>query len=144
MTDARDEPPDDGGRRAPRPPRFLGGDRIELGALAGELGLSRATLHRWFGHRDRLLGEVLWSLASDTLTGAEARAGGAGRDRLLATLGGFLGDMVGHPAFRRYLDTEPEAARRVLMTPRGDVERASSTPWRRSCAPSPPSSTGSA
>ena len=103
--------------------RFLAGDRIELGALAADLGLSRATLHRWFGHRDRLLGDVLWSLAADTLAGAEARAGGSGRGRLLATLGLFLGDMVGHPAFRRYLDTEPEAAARVLMTPRGDVER---------------------
>ena len=102
---------------------FLAAERVELGGLAGELGVSRATVHRWFGHRDRLLGDVLWSLASDTLEGAGDRAGGSGRDRLLATLGGFLGDMVVHPAFRRFLDTEPEAAARVLMTPRGDVER---------------------
>jgi len=103
--------------------RFLAGERVELGLLADELSVNRATLHRWFGTRDRLLGDVLWSLAEATLAGARARAGGTGRDRLLATLAGFLGDMVVHPAFRRFLDTEPEAAARVLMTPRGDVER---------------------
>lgn len=102
---------------------FLAGGRVEIGAIADELSINRATLHRWFGTRDRLLGEVLWSLASDTLDGARERARGTGRARLLNTLSLFLGDMVVFPAFRRFLDHEPEAAARVLMTTSGDVER---------------------
>src|SRR5436190_19232693 len=38
---------------------YLDCRRLDMRALAGELGISRATLYRHAGGRDRLLGEVL-------------------------------------------------------------------------------------
>ena len=40
--------------------RFLAAERIDMGAIAQELGVNRVTLYRWVGSRDRLLVEVLW------------------------------------------------------------------------------------
>src|SRR5256885_1556822 len=39
--------------------RYLRGQRVDVQAIAGELGLGRTTIYRWFGSRDELLGEVL-------------------------------------------------------------------------------------
>src|ERR671935_1966760 len=39
---------------------YLDCRRLDMRALAGELGISRATLYRHAGGRDRLLGEVIW------------------------------------------------------------------------------------
>jgi AcrR family transcriptional regulator len=39
--------------------RYLRGARVDVTALAAELGLGRATIHRWFASRDDLIGEVL-------------------------------------------------------------------------------------
>ena len=41
---------------------FNAGRRVEIQALATELGVSRITLHRWVGTREELLTEVMWSL----------------------------------------------------------------------------------
>src|SRR5690242_2266002 len=41
--------------------RWLAGERLDMGALAKELGVSRATLYSWVGSRERLIGEVIWS-----------------------------------------------------------------------------------
>ena len=39
--------------------RFLAAERVDMQAIARELGLARATMHRWFGTRELLLGETL-------------------------------------------------------------------------------------
>jgi hypothetical protein len=49
---------------------YLQSQRVDMGALAKQLGISRATLHRWTGHRDQLLAHALWSLSDDTSRGA--------------------------------------------------------------------------
>src|ERR1700686_4306515 len=36
---------------------FLKRQRVELSLLAGEIGVSRGTVHRWAGSREQLLGE---------------------------------------------------------------------------------------
>jgi AcrR family transcriptional regulator len=47
--------------------RFLQAERIDMSALADELGVNRVTLYRWVGSRDQLLVEIIWSLGSKTL-----------------------------------------------------------------------------
>ena len=60
--------------------RYLRGRRVDVQAIAAELGLGRTTMYRWFGSREDLIGEVLVR-AADPLLDA-ARAGpGAGRPR---------------------------------------------------------------
>src|SRR5256885_5979430 len=53
--------------------RYLRGRRIDVQAIAAELGLGRVTIYRWFGSREELVGEVLVQAAEPLL--AEARAG---------------------------------------------------------------------
>src|ERR1700722_20138100 len=68
---------------------FQAGRRIEMQELAAELGVNRATLFRWVGSRDDLLGEILWSLAEPTLTAALETAGGSGAQRITGAIGRF-------------------------------------------------------
>jgi hypothetical protein len=102
--------------------RFLAGERIEMQALAEEIGTSRVTLHRWVGSRDLLLGEILWSLAEPTLRAARSatrRRGGAG---IAETFGRFLEAVDRAPFMRRFLEREPEIALRVLTTKRSALQ----------------------
>ena len=39
--------------------QYLAGQRLDLTELAKSLGMSRATIYRWFGSRESLLGEVV-------------------------------------------------------------------------------------
>lgn len=40
---------------------WLEGRRLNLSLLAEELGVGRATLMRWVGNKDLLMGEIIWS-----------------------------------------------------------------------------------
>src|SRR3954465_14750206 len=67
--------------------KFLAAERIDMSALADELGVNRVTLYRWVGSREQLLVEGVWSLGERTLEkidpggppGGEARPGRARR-----------------------------------------------------------------
>src|SRR4051812_32967944 len=94
--------------------RFLACERIDMSALAAELGVSRVTLYRWVGSRDRLLVEVIWSLARRTLDNIEAEAGDAGPERIVRVVTRFLEDVIANPGMRRWLAEEGESAMRLL------------------------------
>lgn len=105
--------------------RFLRGERLDMRALALELGVSRATLYRWCGDRDRLLGEVVWSFAG--AMHADARAGAAhlsGVERMLAILETFLRGTAASMPLRRFIETDAEAALRILTSRHGVVQPA--------------------
>jgi AcrR family transcriptional regulator len=101
--------------------RFLAGQRIEVGEIAREIGVNRATVYRWFGGRDQLLGELFWSLTVDTFGWAERQAGGRGLDRIVDVLRLHITAVAENEAYRSFLRAEPEAAARVLFTERGNV-----------------------
>lgn len=103
--------------------RFLAGERIDMGRLAGELGVDRTSLFRWVGNRDALLAEVLWSLAVPTLDHVDATATGAGADRVLEVLSRFVTALIENVAFRGFLDREPARALRLLTTRASPVHR---------------------
>ena len=44
---------------------YMRGERIDMQALAQQLGVSRGTLYRWTGSRERLLVDVVWSYAEE-------------------------------------------------------------------------------
>ena len=52
--------------------------RLNLGAMAEELGVSRATLFRWIGNKDLLMGEILWSLYKPSVMKARDECPGQG------------------------------------------------------------------
>jgi AcrR family transcriptional regulator len=94
--------------------RFLACERIDMSALAAELGVSRVTLYRWVGSRDRLLVEVIWSLARRTLDTIEAEADDAGPERVVRVVTRFLEDVIANAGMRRWLAEEGESAMRLL------------------------------
>jgi AcrR family transcriptional regulator len=64
-------------------------------ALAEELGISRATLYRWTGDRDRLLADILIAELHSLIRAAITRATGKGADRLESAIGWFLDTLAG-------------------------------------------------
>jgi len=102
---------------------YLGRRRLDMQALAAEVGISRATLYRRVGDRDRLLGAVLWYEIRHSVKRAfdfaERRRGAR---RVIAILDRFMRDVHGQPALHHLLDAEPEASLRILTTRKGPVQ----------------------
>jgi AcrR family transcriptional regulator len=96
--------------------RFLGGERVDMNDLAQELGIGRATLYRWVGSRDQLLGEVLWSLAELGLAQSRTEATGRGATWVLDVYRRFGDLIVGLEPLRHFVKSEPECALRVMTS----------------------------
>jgi AcrR family transcriptional regulator len=103
---------------------FRGRRRLDMRALAGELGISRATLYRRVGGRDHLLGEVIWYLTRRSLARAyEGTDQLTGDQRIVTVVERFMRDVHSQPALARLLDAEPEAALRILTSKHGPIQR---------------------
>lgn len=106
--------------------RFLKGQRVDMGELAGALGISRATLYRWVGDREQLLGEILWSFAEAGLKAARAHANRTARDKGVDWIVRYNAHFVRTTAqfgpIRRFIEAEPDVALRVMTTNRGVTE----------------------
>jgi AcrR family transcriptional regulator len=101
--------------------RYLRGRRIDVQAIAGELGLGRATIYRWFGTREELIGEVLVRAAKPLLEDARAQARGRGARALLDTFDRFNRSLADAPALRRFVEAEREPALRIITSGAGVV-----------------------
>jgi AcrR family transcriptional regulator len=101
--------------------RYLRGRRVDVQAIAAELGLGRATLYRWFGSREGLIGEVLVRAAEPLLAEARAAARGSGAAALLDTFDRFNRSLAAAPALRWYVEAERGAALRILTSGAGPV-----------------------
>jgi AcrR family transcriptional regulator len=95
---------------------FLAGRRVDMGELAQALSISRATLHRRVGSRDRLLGEVLWSLSSASIARLWPSSVGRGAAGIADFVSGYVRLANDSPPFRDFLRREPERALRLLTT----------------------------
>jgi AcrR family transcriptional regulator len=103
---------------------FLRGDRLDMQELATELGVSRATLYRWTGSRELLLGEVLWSLAEVGIREArEIAREASGAERIARFSQHMLKLTAANHGVRRLLDNEPEAGLRILSSKDGVQQR---------------------
>jgi AcrR family transcriptional regulator len=103
--------------------RFLRGERVDMNELAQEVGISRATLYRWVGSRDQLLGEVLWSLAEPALAQARSEAKGRGAAWVLAIYRRYGDMIVEFEPLRRFVKSEPECALRVMTSKASPQQR---------------------
>ncbi|MGA2455280.1 MAG: QsdR family transcriptional regulator [Solirubrobacteraceae bacterium] len=102
--------------------RFLACERIDVQAIARELGLARATMHRWFQTREMLVGEVLGTLAEARLLAIREQIGGNGARALLETLDRFNREVAATPGMRALLAQEQERALRILTSSAGLVQ----------------------
>jgi AcrR family transcriptional regulator len=102
--------------------RYLRGRRVDIQAIAAELGLGRATVHRWFGTREALIGEVLVLAATPTLEASRAEARGKGGPALLETFDRFNRKLADAPALQQFVEAEREAALRIITSRNGIVQ----------------------
>jgi AcrR family transcriptional regulator len=102
--------------------RYLRGRRVDVQAIAAELGLGRTTIYRWFGSRDELIGEVIVNAAEPLLKEARDGARGEGGQALLDTFDRFNRSIAAAPALRRFVEREHDAALRVITSGAGNVQ----------------------
>jgi AcrR family transcriptional regulator len=102
--------------------RWLAGERLDMGALAKELGISRATLYSWVGSRERLIGEVLWSFAEQGMDDARAAATGTGAGYIVEVFDRFTHANASFAPLRRFIEQDPGLALRVLTSKAGPVQ----------------------
>ena len=102
--------------------RYLRGRRIDVQAIAGELGLGRATIYRWFGSREDLIGEVLFLSAEPLLDAARTEARGRGGEMLLDTFDRFNRSLAEARALQQFVEQERDAALRIIYAGDGKVQ----------------------
>lgn len=111
--------------------RFLRGEKLDVGGLGQELGISRATAYRWAGNAEELTGVVIASLAADTFHLAFREAQGTGKDRIIDAARRGLGYMAAGP-YRDWLSREdPETALRIVASKSGPAQATTMRLWER-------------
>ncbi|HET7745106.1 MAG TPA: QsdR family transcriptional regulator [Gaiellaceae bacterium] len=103
--------------------RYLRGRRIDVRAIAAELGLGRTTIYRWFGSREGLIGEVLIRAVEPLFDDAHAAARGRGAARLLDAFERVNRGLAEAPALRQFLEQERDAALRIITSSAGVVQQ---------------------
>jgi AcrR family transcriptional regulator len=102
--------------------RFLAGERVDIQAIARELGLARATMHRWFRTREALLGELVAALGEERLRVIRAEVQDTGAPALLETFDRFNRELASNRGLRSLIEHEQERARRILTSGDGVVQ----------------------
>jgi AcrR family transcriptional regulator len=105
--------------------RYLDGERLDMRAIAAEVGVARATLYRWVGSRDELLGEVIAREAEEYFARVRARVEGHGAPALLETFDQINRGLARSRPLRSLLEQERGAALRLLTSSGGKVQPAS-------------------
>ncbi|MCK7592748.1 QsdR family transcriptional regulator [Pseudomarimonas salicorniae] len=102
--------------------RWLDGERLDIGQLAQELGVARATLFRWVGSRDLLLAEVLWSMCAPTLQRAADSTRGEGVARIAMVCETAVRQMMDFEPLRRFIAQDADLALRLLTSKASPVQ----------------------
>jgi AcrR family transcriptional regulator len=101
--------------------RYLRGERVDVLALAGDLGVGRTTIYRWFGSREQLLGQVVARAAETVLERVRAETKGSGGPLLLDIFDRFNRALADAPALRAFLEQERDTALRIINSSGGVV-----------------------
>ena len=104
---------------------FMAGERIDMQSLARELGVNRATLYRWVGTKELLIGEVISQLARETFEAARRDVSGEGPEHIAAVVQRVLEQIHVFQPMRRFLERDPEYALRVLTSKESTVQAGS-------------------
>jgi AcrR family transcriptional regulator len=95
---------------------FLAGERVDMGVLAGTLGVDRATLYRWVGSRDQLLAELLWDLVDRTVADLRAPPVDGSPPAAAEVVTGAARAVIACAGMQRFLDREGALALKLLTT----------------------------
>jgi len=100
---------------------YLDVRRVDLTVLARELGLGRATIYRWFGSREALLGEVITGELEQLVAEQRRRVRRRGARGLLEVFDRINRSLSRSSALRRLLEQERDGAMRLLTSSAGPV-----------------------
>lgn len=95
---------------------WLQTQKLNLGELAEELGVSRATLFRWIGNKDLLMGEILWSVYKPTVYQARADCGGEGIEYVVNVFRQVNTSIINSEPLRRWLHSDGQYALSILSS----------------------------
>lgn len=102
---------------------FLDGGRVDMQALAGQLGVARATLYSWFGSREQLLEELLSEIAVDIFDTLDLTAVGEGAERMLNIARPLMEAYSNLEPLRAFAAREPTLALKIIVAEEGLVHR---------------------
>ncbi len=102
--------------------QFLDGRRVDLTVVARELGLGRATIYRWFGSRDAVLGEVVVDELQQLLARHRQSVRQRGAAGLLEVFDRVNRGLSRSQPLRRLVEQEREGALRLLTSGAGPVQ----------------------
>ncbi|MEO8703273.1 MAG: QsdR family transcriptional regulator [Kofleriaceae bacterium] len=102
--------------------KWLAGERLDIGKLADELGVGRATVFRWVGTREQLYGEVISSAFSQTIEWARRASTGTGAVFLTRVTQNLLAALIASKPLRTFVAHDPEFAMRIVMSASSPVE----------------------
>ncbi len=102
---------------------FLHGARIDMGKLAVQLAVSRATLYRWCGSREQLHERILEQRALEFMAWARAETQVDGHEQLLDVFRLVSETTLHAQPVRRFIEREPALALRILISEHGGVHR---------------------
>ncbi len=105
--------------------QFLAGERVEMGALAEQLGINRTTLYRWVGEREQLMGTLISSLIDEWLDQVRPTVTDTGVDGVLEIVRRFLELASDYEPLTAFTRREPPLALRVLTDRDGAVTKKS-------------------
>lgn len=98
---------------------FLEGRRIDMQQLARTSGIGRATLYRWWGSREVVIGEVVWRIIAEAIGRVEARNSGVSDDpagRFVHNFGTLADTVRTFEPLTRFVADDPEYGLRVLTS----------------------------
>lgn len=109
---------------------WLRGERVDISALAQLSGLGRATLFRWFESREKLQGEIIWSVYAPLLDELEQNAEklGQGPEQILAMCARLIERIRRFGPLGAFLQRDPEQAIRLLTSKASPIQ-ARSIAW---------------
>jgi len=102
--------------------KWLARERIDIGKLAAELGIGRATAFRWIGSKEALLGEILWSFYKPTLEAVLAATPARGAELVATITAKAMRAILGSTPMRSWLEQDPEHSLRVVTSETGVVQ----------------------
>lgn len=101
--------------------RWLEQARLDLGELARDLGIGRATIFRWVGSRDALMGEVIWSFHEPELQRALAESDNRGAALMADLCRESMESVLRYEPMRRWADRDSEYALKILSSETGVI-----------------------
>ncbi|MBL4833288.1 MAG: transcriptional regulator [Pseudomonas sp.] len=114
---------------------WLEGRRLNLSLLAEELGVGRATLMRWVGNKDLLMGEILWSeykrLYDEAIERAEADPKLKGIDFLTQIYTDINVALINAKPMHDFMRAEPQWGLQLLTSNVSGLQSRLVETWRK-------------